>query len=333
MKMSASMRLSRLLFVTFLLAFAARLPLHAQTAGSPYSVTVPVPDTSDAQRDQAFTTGLGQVLTRIAGGQDLRSNAGYADAVAKAASLVQKFQYQRAATGLILDVDFEPDSVRRTVARLGVASAGIKPPVLLLVKGTDGKLLDRAALGVLASAAAARGTTVVYPDATAAPDAVKIAAVDPTVLVAVNQQYHTGLVLLGKMHEGKADWTLISGGQPQRWSSQGDTEDMLLGAGGNGLVDRLGKQLNVIGAGPSEGKLWVSGLASAIDYANLLAILNGDPSIKQVSTLAAQNDGVLLYVKASVPMAGLTANLAAGGRMLLQGEPHPGADANLRWLH
>jgi len=37
-------------------------------------------------------------------------------------------------------------------------------------------------------------------------------------------------------------------------------------------------------------------------------------------------------VKASVPMNGLAANLAAGGRLLLQGEPHPGADANLRWL-
>ncbi len=70
-----------------------------------------------------------------------------------------------------------------------------------------------------------------------------------------------------------------------------------------------------------------------MDYANLMATLQDDPAVKRVLTLGAENDGVLLYVKASVPMTGLAANLAAGGRLLLQGEPHPGADANLRWLH
>lgn len=326
------MRLPRLLIVTLLLVFAALPASRAQVASSPYAVVVPVADTSDAQRDQAFATALGQVLTRIAGGQDLRSNAGYGDALGKAASMVQKFQYQRAATGLVLDVEFEPGSVRRLVSKLGVQSVGIKPPVLLLVEGNDGRLLDQAALASLASAAAARGTNVVYPDGNP-PDPAKVAAADPAALVAVNQQYHTGLALLGKLRDGGADWTLISGGQPQRWSGEGASADALLGDAGNALVDRLGKQLNVIGAGPSEGRLWVSGLDSAMDYANLVAILQDDPSVKQVQTLGAQNDGVLLYVKASVPISGLAANLAAGGRLLLQGEPHAGADVNLRWLH
>jgi len=55
--------------------------------------------------------------------------------------------------------------------------------------------------------------------------------------------------------------------------------------------------------------------------------------VRQVMTLGADNDGVLLDVKAALPMSGLAANLAAGGRLLLQGEPHEGADANLRWVH
>ncbi len=326
------MRLSRLLIVALLLGFAALSPLHAQSSGSPYSVVVPVADTSDAQRDQAFATALGQVLTRIAGGQDLRSNAGYADALGKAGSIVQKFQYQRAATGMILNVEFEPGSVRRLVSTLGVASAGIKPPVLLLVQDNDGHQLNQTALASLAAAAARRGTNVVYPDAASAPDTTKVASADPAALATINQQYHTGLVLLGKLHDSTADWTLISGGQPQHWSSQGATRDVLLGDAGNSMVDHIGKQLNVIGAGPSEGKLWISGLTSATDYANLLATLQADPSVKQVTTLGAENDAVLLDVKASVPMSGLAANLAAGGRLLLQGERHPGADANLRWL-
>lgn len=328
------MRLSRLLILTLLLGFTVSPRLHAQASGSPYSVVVPVADTSDAQRDQAFATALGQVLTRIAGGQDLRGNPGYGDALGKAASMVQKFQYQRAATGMILNVDFEPGSVRRLVSKLGVASVGIKPPVLLLVQGDDGALLDQAALASLAAAAGARGTNVVYPDSANAPDLKQVAAGDPAALAAINQHYRTGLVLLGKLQDGSADWTLVSGGQTQHWSGQGASADSLLGDAGNSLVDRVGKQLNVIGTGPpSEGKLWISGLNSAMDYANVMATLQDDPAVKRVLILGAENNGVLLYVKASVPMTGLAANLAAGGRLLLQGEPHPGADANLRWLH
>lgn len=326
------MRLSRLLIVTLLLGLAALPALHAQSSGSPYSVTVPVTDTTNAQRDQAFATALGQVMTRVAGGQDLRSQPGYADALAGAGAMVQKFQYQKAATGLVLDVDFAPASVRQLVARLGVASAGIKPPVLVLVQGSDGSQLDRQALGSLAAAAAARGTSLIYPDNPASLDAGKLASADPAALAAINRQYHTGLVLLGQMHGGAADWTLISGGQVQHWSNGGTSAAAILGDAGNGLVDRLGKQLNVIGAGVNEGKLWVSGLQSATDYASLLATLDADPSVQNVITLGAQNDGVLLDVKASVPMTALAAHLAAGGRLLLQGDSHAGADANLRWL-
>lgn len=331
-KTPVSMRLYRSLIAILLLGVAALPALHAQASGSPYSVTVPVADTSEAQRDQAFATALSQVMTRVAGGQDLRSQTGYADALAGAAALVQKFQYERAATGLVLDVDFAPASVRQLVASIGVTSAGVKPPVLLLVQGADGKLLDQASLGSLATAATARGARVIYPAAAASLDVDKIAAADPAALAAINQQYHTGLVLLGKLHGGSADWTLVSGGQVQHWSNGATSKDALLGNAGNGLVDRLGKQLNVIGAGSSEGKLWVSGLQSATDYAGLLAALNADPSVQSVITVGAKNDGVLLQVKATVPINALAANLAAGGHLLLQGEAHTGADANLRWL-
>lgn len=326
------MRQSLVLILFVLLGFAAAPSLHAQTSGSPYSVTVPVTDTSDGQRDQAFATALAQVMTRVAGGKDLRSNPGYAAALSSASSLVQKFQYQRAATGLVLDVDFAPSSVRRLVAKLGVASAGIKPPVLLLVQHANGTALDETELASLANAAAARGTSVVYPAAGSQLDPVKVAAADPAALAAINQHYHTGLVLLGKLQDGAAKWTLLSGGQAQHWSNQGATEDAVLAAAGNSLVDHLGKQLNVIGSVASEGKLWVGGLDSAADYASLLATLNADPWVQQVTTVGALNDGVLLDVKATVPMKALAANLAASGRLLLQGQPHDAADANLRWL-
>ncbi|MGP1667191.1 MAG: DUF2066 domain-containing protein, partial [Rhodanobacter sp.] len=240
------MRLPRLLIVTLLLAFATLAPLHAQSDGSPYAVTVPVGDTSEAQRSEAFVAGLSQVLVRVAGGQDLRSKPGYSDALGKASALVQQFQYAKVAGGLVLQLNFEPGAVRRLVSTLGVTSAGVKPPVLLLVQGADGRLLDQAALTNLAKSAAANGAAVVYGDPDNPPDLLNVATADPATLAALNQQYHTGLILLGSLNGGRADWTLISGGRAQHWNDQSGTEDGLLSAAGSSVANRVGQQLNAV---------------------------------------------------------------------------------------
>jgi uncharacterized protein len=322
----------RLLSVVLLLGLVALQPLRAQGV-SPYSVTVPVTDTSDVQRNDAFASALSQVLARVAGGQDLRGKPGYDDALKNAPALVLHFQYARAATGMNLAVDFEPGAVRHLVTQLGVAdNVGGRPPVLLMVRGSDGQLLDKAALASLAGAAAARGYDVAYVDPANAPDPAKVDAADPDTLAAINQQYHTGLVLLGTMHNGSADWTLVSGGKAQHWNDKATTEDTLMANAGNGMIDRIGKQLNVIGSTVNDERLWVSGLGNAMDYAGVLNLLRSDPSVRSVATLGADNDGMLFEVKSVMPAGALAANLAASGRVI-RGEAHPDTDASLRWLH
>ena len=323
----------RLLLAVLLLGLAV-LPSHAQGQAptSPYAVVVPVTDTSEVQRDQAFATALGQVLERVAGGQDLRDKPGYDDALKGAPGLVQQFQYQRAGSGLVLQVNFDPGAVRRLITQIGVPAAGVKPPVLVLVRGSDGSLLGKDALGALAQAAAARGYTLAYPDPAHLPDASAVAGADPATLAQVTRRYHTGLILIGNLKGGSADWTLVAGGKTLPWSDQAVSADALLGDAGGALADRLGKQLNVIGASISSGTLWVAKVDSAQAYANLLAMLRNDPAVREVNTLAADNEGFLLGIKASMPPAALAASLAAGGRVI-QGTPHAGADASLQWLH
>lgn len=329
------MRLPRRLSSLLVLGMAVLLPLHAQTAppASPYAVTMPVADTSEGQRDQAFADALGQVLARVAGGQDLREKPGYDEALKGAPGLVQQFQYQRAGAGLALQVNFDSGAVRRLVTQLGVPAAGVKPPVLLLVQGSDGSLLGEDSLGALAQAAAMRGYAVIYPDADHLPDPASLGAADPAALAEVTRQYKTGLILLGNLGNGTADWTLVSGGQPQHWIVTGAGEDAMLAAAGDDMVDRLGKQLNVIGARVSDATLWVANVNSAMDYANLLAALRADPSVREVTTLGAQDDGMLFRVKAALPAQALAASLAAGGRLIQAQSTHAGADASLRWLH
>lgn len=330
------MRLSRLLIVTLLLGLVTGMPRIGLGQGtSPYTVVVPVTDVSDAQRSQAFATALGQVLARVSGGQDLSSNAGYADAVQNAGGIVKQFQYQRGAgnpPSLTLSVTFDQGAVQRLVTQMGASTAGVKPPLLLVVKGSDGQILGKDDLGALATAVQQQGFQVSYADPSQLPDLDKLKAADPAAMSAIARLYQTGLVLVGEMHASGADWILISGGHAQDWSAQGSNEDSMFADAGKGATDRLGQALNVIGVTDVDGKFWVSGLHSAQDYANLLATLRADPSVQKVSSLGAQDDGVLLAVKAGMPLAGLAANLTAGGRMM-QGAAHDGADVSLRWLH
>lgn len=327
------MRLSRLLLLLFAFGLAGLSPLRAQQAGgSIYSVVVPVNDTSEAQRDQAFSTALGQVLARVAGGEDLRSLGGYSEALNGAVGMVQKYQYQRAANGLELNVNFDPGAVNRLVSKLGAPTAGVKPPVLLLVQGTDGKPLTGDALQPLTQAAAAQGYNVVSPDSSDLPDRSKLAAADPSALAAVAAKYQTGLVLLGNLHANTADWTLVSGGAAQEWTTSGATEDAMMSGAASIMASRIGKTLNVIGSGTSSGSIRVSGLNSAMDYASLLNVLRSDPLVQNVETTRATTDGIWFAVTASLPLPALAAHLAAGGRMLPE-QAVQGADVSLRWLH
>lgn len=299
-----------------------------------FTVLVPVADTSAAQRGQAFQTALEQVLARVSGGQDLSGQPGYGQAVEQAGGLVQQFKYQAdGATppAFTLTISFDPGAVQRLITKLGATMAGIKPPLLLIVKADNGRLLGKDELYALSGAVEQQGYAVSYADPSQLPDLEKLADADPAALSAIGRLYHTGLVLLGDLKGNGADWTLIGGGQSQHWNGQGNDRARALADAGKNAADRLRRALNVIGAGEVRGKLWVSGLNSAMDYANLLAMLRGVPSIRGVYTEAAQEDGMLVSVKAGMPLANLVTYLTAGGRVM-EGGSHQGADASLRWF-
>jgi hypothetical protein len=329
------MRLACLSFLLCLAGFLAAPGVCARQAAvgaSPYSVVVPVADTSDGQRDGAIGTALAQVLARLAGGQDLRTRPGYAEALKGASGLVQQYQYQRSGNALALQVVFDPDAVRRTLEQLGVGAVAAKPPVLAVVYGADGQPLGAEALQPLAQALSARGSTLLTADPAALPDPARLAAADPAALAAVGERYHTGLILIGHLKGARAEWTLVSGGQPQQWSSQAASQTALLAEAGNALADHLGSRLNVIGSAPSNVTLWVGGLDSALDYAGFLAMLRANPAVRQIATTTASEQGMLFSLQTSVPAPGFVAGLTLGGR-LIQAQDHAGADAGLRWLH
>ncbi len=167
---------------------------------SPYSVVVPVADTSDAERNNAFSDALAQVLARIAGGQDLSSKPGYADVLKGASGIVQQFQYQRAATGLSLQVTFDQAAVR------GPWPSWAWPAPAPSHRCCCWCAMRTAACSTRTRWPASRKRSLraalarCWPDPAKTSDTANLAAPSPSRLAAINQQYNTGLVLLGKVH-------------------------------------------------------------------------------------------------------------------------------------
>ena len=80
------------------------------------------------------------------------------------------------------------------------------------------------------------------------------------------------------------------------------------------------------------GKLWVDGIDNSHAFANLLSLLRGDNALQDVTAVGTEGDGVLLQLSFNQPLATVLAGLTApNGHLSVEQQPHPGADASLRW--
>lgn len=80
------------------------------------------------------------------------------------------------------------------------------------------------------------------------------------------------------------------------------------------------------------GTLWVAGIDSSHAFASLLALLRGDPQLRNVVPVGADGTGVLLQVDFSQPLATVLAALETpDSHLTASPQPHPGADVALQW--
>ena len=80
------------------------------------------------------------------------------------------------------------------------------------------------------------------------------------------------------------------------------------------------------------GTLWVDGIDNSHAFASLLSTLRADTALHDVVPVGAEGDGVLLKLGFDQPLASVLAGLTApNGHLSVEQQPHPGADASLRW--
>lgn len=100
-----------------------------------------------------------------------------------------------------------------------------------------------------------------------------------------------------------------------------------------GTAPAAGSSAAPAAAQGGSGTIWVDGIDNSHAFAGLLSTLRGDTALHDVIPVGAEGDGVLLQIGFDQPLATVLAALTApNGHLAMEQQPHPGADASLRWM-
>lgn len=339
-----------------LLCLAGIAPALAQSL---YAGEAPVPDQSDEARAAGMSAALAQVVVKLTGDANVVSRDTVAKALTEAERYAQRYSYRQdvvtengqPAVKLALVAQFDRGAVDRLLRDFGLKSfSGARPPVLTFLVTDDGGeprlILDAAkpeASALLANAQQ-RGLNLVLPNLSE--DQAIIGAQtawsgDVAALMPMAARLQTNLVLIGQLRrlgeQWSARWTLSDGSTPQSWDAPVGDLDSVLAAGGGGLAERVVGRYNSAGLERriTNTVVWISGLASAEDYARALGALAHDQLVREVQPQQARGDGVLVKLTLNVALEPWLANLAADGplRTVSARPPLEGVEATLAFVH
>jgi hypothetical protein len=345
-------------FAFLLLACLGSASLLAQ-APTLYTGEAAVADQSDGQRAEGMKAALSQVVVKLTGDSNVLTRESVAKGLAEAERYVQQYSYRQDVVTeagqpqvkLTLVAQFDRGAVDRLLRDYGLkAVGGPRPPLLTFVAIDDGsgaRLVDDGAGNegrALLQAAQQRGVNLVLPALADADQSALAAQVawngDVAALAPLAAKLQTSLVLVGQVRrlgaQWAARWTLGDGSAPQSWDASGDSLDDVLAAGAGGAAERVAGRYAapVLERRASTATVWIGGLASADDYARLLATLGRDDLVREAQPVSARADGVLVKLSLNVTLESWLANLGIDGplRTVSTRPPLDGVEATLAFV-
>lgn len=348
----------RLALLTWLLCLVLS-PVLAQNA-SLYTGEAPVADQSDEARAAGMKVALTQVVVKLTGDGNVVTRDTVAKALTESERYVQTYSYRQdvvndpagAQVKLTLVAQFDRPAIDRLLHDFGIKTAsGARPPVLTFVALDDGngvRLIGESS-GTegrsLVGAAQQRGLNIALPNlGDGDQNALGTQAAwsnDLAGLAPFAAKYQTNLLLVGQIRRAgeqwSARWTLSDGNAPQSWDASGEQIDAVLTAGAAGAADRLSGHYAATSLERkiTSATVWISGLASAQDYARMLSALTHDDLVREAQPQSVRGDGVLVKLTLNVALEPWLANLPAEGplRVVSARPPLEGVEATLAFAH
>jgi hypothetical protein len=319
------------------LALLAPAVARAQVADL-YSGSAPVAGQDEAERTRAIGPALVSALIRASGDPTLAGDPRLPDVLAQAPAWLQNFGYRQETQTVAgaapvvrdyLQARFDPAGVESALDALGRTVWRERPRTLLWLVIDDGSTrriasaAQVAALGALTRVATERGIEIVLPQM----DAEDVARIDPDTLwggpssagLAGASRYGAPVALIVRLAREGSGWsarfTLVDGGRPDDWSADFPDAGAALAAAAGGLADRLAQRYAMAAAERvvADYTVAIAGVASAEDYARVMAYLAGLSVVSAFQPVAAEGSTLTLAATLTVTPARLRQVLSLGG--------------------
>lgn len=249
--------LKKLLLVLITLSGFVFFGAQAVPVKTLYQGNIPVANQSQQAFDQALPQAFAQVLQKVSGNAAVASLPAIQTQMSQARALVKSYRYINQNDQLLLQVQFDPNAVKRSLREANQAIWGGNRPLTLAwvvvqpnqaspeILASDNN--DPLAVS-LTQAANNRGLPILLPmmdindmNAVTSQD---LLSLDPQVIIQASKRYHASDILVGKVLQQAngswdAEWMYVLNNQYLRWQTQGANAQELLTDG----VQRMSAEL------------------------------------------------------------------------------------------
>ncbi|MDQ3206616.1 MAG: DUF2066 domain-containing protein [Pseudomonadota bacterium] len=309
-----------------------------------YASEVQVNGQGEAERRNAFSRGLAQVLGKISGDRDVASQPGVGQEVRRAADYVSGYDYRQdeglSASGApsfrtTLVIRYDQEQVDNLVAMLGVPVwPQPRPKPVLWLAIDDGRGPRLVGSGQSAAARSAldraveRGFRLGLPSGSAAEQAV-VGAIwrgDTAAVARASQPYSPPMQLIGKLYREAggwtADWIFVDEGRVlSRWSDSGADARRVMATGAEGAADALTERYakRESAGPPGRYRVTFTGIDSSSDFMRLSGYLQGLAVVRDVVPLRATADALELELDLLSGLPGFARSVQADGVLVGEG--------------
>ncbi len=301
----------------FIFALLAQNVHSIQVSGL-YQGTVPVADESAAKRNPAIKQALIQVLVKLTGDRNIRSNSDIVPLLERPERFVQQFRYRQiddveepSVQSTELLVEFDETALNDGLRSYGLTIWGQeRPSVLIWLAHEQNESRQLVSfenkpeyLNMLDAGARARGLSLLFP-LLDLEDSSQISVSDvwggfKEPISHASNRYQADVILAAKIIQlspnlWESKWTAYINDLTESWTSQGELAAIVLKEGVDELADRIASQYANTGSSVSEViELLVTDVDNLDKYARALAYLESVQSISSVQVKRVSRNNVI----------------------------------------
>ena len=324
-----------------LVALLFALPLHADVIEDLYLATVPVESQDREERKEAIRTGLGQVLVRVTGSNQVLTVPGIEAALEQPSRYAQRFRYQKqdkdGKKQQVLWMRFDEGAIGKLLTDNQMPVWGRTRPATLLWLVVDDRRKrslisndkqDEARL-IIEEQAKLRGLPLRLPlyDLT---DRANLSISDiwgnfEEAILLASKRYQTEAVLVGRVYRAAANswsgrWTLYTEGRQQSWQTSGESIAVAMLPGISQTTELLAQRYAQVDSAVSSDQLRVkiSGISGLAAYTRVINYLNSLDSVTQVQPHRLDSDSVVFNLTSRRGQQAVSQAIALGHTLVVE---------------